>query len=100
MEYITSGPGDATEVTQQALKGRVKRVVAVGGDRTANKVLNGYFDLDEGEVFSHSAQFRQKQAQQIWVASDDPMPVEFDSEVAEMAPAHVRILPSAVRFVT
>jgi YegS/Rv2252/BmrU family lipid kinase len=42
-DAITSGPGDATRLTREALAGGVERVVALGGDGTINEVVNGFF---------------------------------------------------------
>jgi YegS/Rv2252/BmrU family lipid kinase len=39
----TSGPGDATVLTREALKKGAERIVAVGGDGTINEVTNGFF---------------------------------------------------------
>ena len=54
-EHITSFPGDATVATCKALRNGVRRIVAVGGDGTANEVLNGYFD-DEGKPRNREAE--------------------------------------------
>jgi len=43
-EVVTHGPGDATRLTREALKGGAKRVVALGGDGTINEVVNGFFE--------------------------------------------------------
>ena len=43
-EAITEGPGDATRLTREALRGGAERVVAIGGDGTINEVVNGFFD--------------------------------------------------------
>jgi YegS/Rv2252/BmrU family lipid kinase len=40
----TTGPGDATRLAAQALRGGAEIVVAVGGDGTINEVANGFFD--------------------------------------------------------
>lgn len=40
----TSGPGDATRLAAEALRGGAEIVVAVGGDGTINEVANGFFD--------------------------------------------------------
>ncbi|MEO0453229.1 MAG: diacylglycerol kinase family protein [Verrucomicrobiota bacterium] len=37
----TSGPGDATRITREAVSAGVKRVIAAGGDGTVNEVVNG-----------------------------------------------------------
>lgn len=41
---MTSAPGEATEVTRNALATGTHRIVAVGGDGTLNEVVNGYLD--------------------------------------------------------
>ncbi|HSQ18875.1 MAG TPA: diacylglycerol kinase family protein, partial [Blastocatellia bacterium] len=43
-EHVTTGPGEATEITREALFCGITRIVAVGGDGTLGEVLNGYFD--------------------------------------------------------
>ena len=43
-EVITRGPGDATRLAREALKGGAERVVALGGDGTINEVVNGFFE--------------------------------------------------------
>lgn len=43
-EVMTTGPGDATRLTREALRGGAERIVAVGGDGTVNEVVNGFFD--------------------------------------------------------
>ena len=43
-ERVTTHAGEATEVTREALKIGVARIVAVGGDGTLSEVVNGYFD--------------------------------------------------------
>lgn len=43
---FTSRPGDATRYTRDALRDGAETVVAVGGDGTANEVVNGFFDGD------------------------------------------------------
>ena len=42
-EARTEGPGDATRLAREALKGGADRVVALGGDGTINEVMNGFF---------------------------------------------------------
>jgi len=44
---LTTGIGDATKITLNALKNNYKRILAVGGDGTINKVINGFFNDDE-----------------------------------------------------
>ncbi|OGQ88885.1 MAG: hypothetical protein A2289_23155 [Deltaproteobacteria bacterium RIFOXYA12_FULL_58_15] len=43
---FTTGPGDATRLTREAIAGGCERVLAVGGDGTVNEVVNGFFDED------------------------------------------------------
>jgi len=43
-EVMTTGKGDATRLTREALRGGAERIVAVGGDGTLNEVVNGFFD--------------------------------------------------------
>lgn len=43
-EAITTGPGDATRLTREALRAGAERIVAIGGDGTVNEVVNGFFD--------------------------------------------------------
>src|SRR4029079_8417615 len=43
-EAMTTGPGDATRLTRNALTGGAERGVALGGDGTINEVVNGFFD--------------------------------------------------------
>jgi diacylglycerol kinase (ATP) len=43
-EAVTKGPGDATTLTADALRGGAERIVAIGGDGTVNEVVNGFFD--------------------------------------------------------
>ncbi len=52
---FTSRPGDATRYTRDALRDGAETVVAVGGDGTANEVVNGFFDGDE--AINPSARF-------------------------------------------
>ena len=40
----TKGPGDATVLTRDALRGGAERIVAIGGDGTINEVVNGFFE--------------------------------------------------------
>ena len=44
---LTTGIGDATKVTKNALRDNYKRIIAVGGDGTINEVVNGFFDNDD-----------------------------------------------------
>jgi len=48
--HITSRPGEAVEVTRDALKCGEDCVVAVGGDGTLNEILNGYLDQSGGPL--------------------------------------------------
>src|SRR5436190_17022521 len=41
---FTTAPGHATALARQALSAGARRIVAVGGDGTANEVLNGLLD--------------------------------------------------------
>ncbi|MCE9576196.1 MAG: diacylglycerol kinase family lipid kinase [Deltaproteobacteria bacterium] len=54
-EALTSGPGDATRLTREALRSGADRVVALGGDGTVNEVVNGFFE--NGERIAPSAAF-------------------------------------------
>jgi diacylglycerol kinase (ATP) len=42
--FITQRPGDATILTRRALEQGYELIVAVGGDGTANEVINGFFE--------------------------------------------------------
>jgi YegS/Rv2252/BmrU family lipid kinase len=55
-EAVTQGPGDATRLTREALRGGAERVVAIGGDGTINEVVNGFFD-DAGTAIAPEASF-------------------------------------------
>ncbi len=52
----TKGPGDATQLARQALRGGASRVIALGGDGTINEVVSGFFDED-GQVLAPEATF-------------------------------------------
>jgi len=41
--YTTTGPGEATSLARQALEQGYDLIVSVGGDGTANEVVNGFF---------------------------------------------------------
>ena len=43
---LTAGPGDAVEMTRQALRDGFDWIISVGGDGTLNEVLNGFIDGD------------------------------------------------------
>jgi len=45
--YFTTGPGDAIELTRQALNQGAEVVVCVGGDGTLNEVVNGLMGGDK-----------------------------------------------------
>ncbi|MEW5784956.1 MAG: diacylglycerol kinase family protein [Bacillota bacterium] len=53
-EYLTRGPGDATEHTRRMLKESYDLIISVGGDGTANEVINGFFTPD-GPVSKEAA---------------------------------------------
>lgn len=57
-EYVfTTGPGNATDLTRQALHDGFNLIVAVGGDGTNNEVINGFFEngkrINPRAVFAH-----------------------------------------------
>lgn len=41
---LTQGPGHATTIVREALRGGATRIVTIGGDGTNNEVVNGFFD--------------------------------------------------------
>lgn len=43
-EAMTTGPGDATRLTREALRAGAERIIAIGGDGTINEVVNGFFE--------------------------------------------------------
>jgi diacylglycerol kinase (ATP) len=52
----TKGPGDATMLAREALRGGADRIVAIGGDGTINEVVNGFFD-EQGVAIKPGASF-------------------------------------------
>lgn len=52
---MTQGPGDATRLAREALRGGAERVVAIGGDGTINEVVNGFFE--NGAAIAPEASF-------------------------------------------
>lgn len=48
--HFTSGPGDATIATGQALQNGYTRIISVGGDGTLNEVVNGFFDENQRPI--------------------------------------------------
>jgi YegS/Rv2252/BmrU family lipid kinase len=55
-DAVTTGPGDATKLTRDALRAGAERIVAIGGDGTVNEVVNGFFD-DAGTPIAPDASF-------------------------------------------
>jgi YegS/Rv2252/BmrU family lipid kinase len=55
-EAMTKGPGDATRLVREALRGGAERIVAIGGDGTVNEVVNGFFD-ETGAAIAPDASF-------------------------------------------
>jgi diacylglycerol kinase (ATP) len=53
-EHFTTRPGEATEVTRDALTEGTACIIAVGGDGTLNEVVNGYLDHN-GHAINKSA---------------------------------------------
>ena len=53
---LTGGPGDATRIVRDALRGGVGGIAAVGGDGTMNEVVNGFID-EEGAPLPTEAWF-------------------------------------------
>jgi len=45
----TTGPGDAIEIAQQAVRDRRQLVIACGGDGTLNEIVNGLAHLSNGD---------------------------------------------------
>lgn len=54
-EVMTTGPGDATRLTREALRAGAERIVAIGGDGTVNEVVNGFFE--DGAPIAPAASF-------------------------------------------
>jgi len=52
--YHTRGPGDAIQITRNALQGGCEIIVCVGGDGTFNEVINGFMG-EEGPTHPHAA---------------------------------------------
>ena len=50
----TTGPGDATHITQRILKKGYRKVISVGGDGTMNEVVNGFFS--DGQMINPEAE--------------------------------------------
>lgn len=44
--HMTTGVGDATQAARRALRAGKTTIIAVGGDGTANEVVNGFFEGD------------------------------------------------------
>jgi YegS/Rv2252/BmrU family lipid kinase len=55
---LTRDRGDATRLTVEALRAGATTVVAVGGDGTANEVVNGFFEPGASEPVSINPQAR------------------------------------------
>jgi YegS/Rv2252/BmrU family lipid kinase len=53
-EHLTTRSGEAAEVTREAIRQGIARVVAVGGDGTLNEVVNGYLD-ESGKALNPEA---------------------------------------------
>jgi diacylglycerol kinase (ATP) len=47
---VTSRAGEATEITRSSLKKGIEHIVSMGGDGTANEVVNGFFDFDSADT--------------------------------------------------
>jgi YegS/Rv2252/BmrU family lipid kinase len=45
----TGGPGEATKIVREALRGGARGIAVVGGDGTLSEAVNGFFD-EKGEV--------------------------------------------------
>nr|HEX4313723.1 diacylglycerol kinase family protein [Kofleriaceae bacterium] len=54
-EAMTAGPGDATRLVREALRGGAERIVAVGGDGTVNECVNGFFEDGGGAAIAPEA---------------------------------------------
>ncbi len=44
---FTTGPYTAPDITRQAIKSGVDRIISVGGDGTLNEIVNGFFENDK-----------------------------------------------------
>lgn len=54
---LTESVGSATALTRRLLEGGFERIVVVGGDGSANEVLNGFFDPTTGKLINSKACF-------------------------------------------
>lgn len=52
---FTTGPGDATDMTRNALRSGARTIVSVGGDGTTNEVVNGFYS--DGVALNPEAEF-------------------------------------------
>lgn len=52
--HVTTGPAQATKITQTALKRGANQIAVFGGDGTLNEVVNGFFD--EGGLINPDAE--------------------------------------------
>ncbi len=52
---LTSMPGEAVQLTREALQEGYLTIVAVGGDGTLNEVLNGFFESDDARPVNSEA---------------------------------------------
>jgi diacylglycerol kinase (ATP) len=50
----TKGPGDATVLAREALRGGAERIVAIGGDGTISEVVNGFYEGGKA-IASHAS---------------------------------------------
>jgi len=51
--HLTSAPGEATDIARELLSGGARELLSVGGDGTANEVINGFFR--DGEALAPDA---------------------------------------------